>query len=148
MTSDEMVSKFASVSATALKNGTQVDESQLSSLAVAGLDMVEGATGMASAVQDQVTQEERVPVFNGMPDIVTGKKGYCGSDYRIAGFGSGRENGIKKKYGLIGLERRNNFSAPAFGFGFRLRFPEGEKGICDMKWKRRRYSCEKYFISI
>ena len=74
MTSDEMVSKFASVSATALKNGTQVDESQLSSLAVAGLDMVEGATGMASAVQDQVTQEERVPVFNGMPDIVTGKK--------------------------------------------------------------------------
>lgn len=73
MTSDEMVSKFASVSATALKNGTQVDESQLSSLAVAGLDMVEGATGMAGAVQDQVTQEARVPVFNGMPDIVTGK---------------------------------------------------------------------------
>ena len=68
-----MVSKFASVSATALKNGVQVDESQLTSLAVAGLDMVEGATGMASAVQDQVTQEARVPVFNGMPDIVTGK---------------------------------------------------------------------------
>ena len=73
MTSDEMVSKFASVSATALKNGTQVDKSQLSSLAVAGLDMVTGATGMAGAVQDQVTQEARVPVFNGMPDIVTGK---------------------------------------------------------------------------
>lgn len=73
MTSDEMVSNFASVSATALKNGTQVDESQLSSLAVAGLDMVAGATGMAGAVQDQVTQEARVPVFNGMPDIVTGK---------------------------------------------------------------------------
>lgn len=73
MTSDEMVSKFASVSATALKNGTQVDESQLSSLALAGLDMVVGATGMASAVQDQVTQEARVPVFNGMPDIVTSK---------------------------------------------------------------------------
>jgi raffinose/stachyose/melibiose transport system substrate-binding protein len=73
MTSDEMVSKFASVSATALNNGTQVDESQLSSLAVAGLDMVAGATGMAGAVQDQVTQEARVPVFNGMPDIVTGK---------------------------------------------------------------------------
>lgn len=74
MTSDEMVSKFASVSATALTNGTQVDESQLSSLAVAGLDFVKGATGMTSAVQDQVTQEQRVPVFNGMPDIVTGKK--------------------------------------------------------------------------
>ena len=50
-----------------------MDESQLSSLAVAGLDMVAGATGMAGAVQDQVTQEARVPVFNGMPDIVTGK---------------------------------------------------------------------------
>ena len=35
---------------------------------------IEGATGMTSAVQDQVTQEQRVPVFNGMPDIVTGKK--------------------------------------------------------------------------
>ena len=29
---------------------------------------------MSAAVQDQVTQEARVPVFNGMPDIVTGKK--------------------------------------------------------------------------
>ncbi len=74
MTSDEMVSTFASVSATALKNGTQVDESQLSTLAVDGLNFVKGATGMSSAVQDQVTQEQRVPVFNGMPDIVTGKK--------------------------------------------------------------------------
>lgn len=74
MTSDEMVSKFASVSATALNKGTQVDESQLSSLAIAGLDFVKGATGMTGAVQDQVTQEQRVPVFNGMPDIVTGKK--------------------------------------------------------------------------
>ena len=29
---------------------------------------------MCSSDLDQVTQEERVPVFNGMPDIVTGKK--------------------------------------------------------------------------
>lgn len=72
MTSDEMVSKFAQVSATALKNGSQVDRNTLSSLAVAGLEMVDGATGMAGAVQDQVTQEARVPVFNGMPDIVSG----------------------------------------------------------------------------
>ena len=35
--------------------------------------MVEGATGMSSAVQDQVTQGQRVPIFNAMPDIVTGK---------------------------------------------------------------------------
>lgn len=73
MTSDEMVTKFASVAATALKNGSQVDRSTLTSLAVSGLDMVAGATGIAGAVQDLVTQEQRVPVFNGMPDIVTGK---------------------------------------------------------------------------
>lgn len=72
MTTDEMVSKFATVAATALKNGSQVDRSTLSALAVDGLDMVAGATGMAGAVQDLVTQENRVPVFNGMPDIVTG----------------------------------------------------------------------------
>ncbi|TCL60390.1 carbohydrate ABC transporter substrate-binding protein (CUT1 family) [Kineothrix alysoides] len=74
MTSDEMVTKFASVATTALKEGTQVDKSKLSSLAVAGLEMVEGATGMASALQDQLTQEQRVPVFNSMADILTGKE--------------------------------------------------------------------------
>ncbi len=74
MTSDEMVTRFASVAATALKEGTQVDKSRLSSLAVAGLEMVEGATGMASALQDQLTQEQRAPVFNAMADILTGKE--------------------------------------------------------------------------
>ncbi|NLL77104.1 MAG: extracellular solute-binding protein [Clostridiales bacterium] len=73
MTSDEMVTKFASVSTTVLKNGTQIDRSQLSPLAVAGLEMVEGATGITSAVQDHLTQEQRVPIFNAMPDIVTGR---------------------------------------------------------------------------
>lgn len=73
MTTDEMVSTFASVTATALKNGTQVDESELSSLAVTGLDIVAGATGMAAAVQDQVPPECRLPVFDGMPEIVQGK---------------------------------------------------------------------------
>lgn len=72
MTSDEMVSKFAQVSATALKNGVSVDESQLSSLAKDGLKLVEGATGMSGAVQDQIPTECRVPVFDGMPNIVTG----------------------------------------------------------------------------
>lgn len=73
MTSDEMVSKFAQVSATALVNGSQVDTSTLSSLAIAGLDMVKGATGMTGAVQDQVPAEARVPVFDGMPKLVTGE---------------------------------------------------------------------------
>lgn len=72
MTSDEMVSKFAQVSATALKDGTKVDESTLSSLAKDGLKLVQGATGMAGAVQDQVPAEARIPVFDGMPSIVTG----------------------------------------------------------------------------
>lgn len=73
MTSDEMVTKFAQVSATALVNGVAVDKSQLTSLEVAGLDMVEGATGMTGAVQDQVPTEARVPVFDGMPKLVTGE---------------------------------------------------------------------------
>lgn len=73
MTSDEMVSKFAGVSATALKNGVTVDESQLSSLAVAGLELVKGATGMTGAVQDQIPTEARVPIFDGMPNLVVGK---------------------------------------------------------------------------
>lgn len=73
MTSDEMVSKFAQVSATALKNGSKVDESTLSSLAKDGLKLVKGATGMTSAVQDQIPAECRVPVFDGMPNLVTGK---------------------------------------------------------------------------
>lgn len=72
MTSDDMVSKFAQVSATALKNGVKVDESQLSSLAKDGLQLVQGATGMTSAVQDQIPTECRVPIFDNMPNIVTG----------------------------------------------------------------------------
>lgn len=72
MTSDEMVSKFAQVSATALKNGVQIDESALSSLAKDGLKLIAGATGMAGAVQDQIPTEARIPVFDGMPQLVTG----------------------------------------------------------------------------
>lgn len=73
MTTDEMTSKFAKVSATALKNGTQVDESKLSTLAKDSLVMVKNATGMAPAVQDQVSQPCRVPLFDGLPNIVSGK---------------------------------------------------------------------------
>ncbi len=73
MTTDEQVSKFAQVSATALKNGSKVDESKLSSLAKDGLKLVQGATGMAGAVQDQIPAENRVPIFDGMPNLVTGK---------------------------------------------------------------------------
>ena len=74
MTTDAVVSDFAQVSATALKNGVQVDESTLTSLDKAGLAMVAGSTGSAGAVQDQITQPCRVPLFEmGMPKIVTGE---------------------------------------------------------------------------
>ena len=72
MTTDEMVSKFAQVSATALKNGVTVDESQLSSLAKDAIKMASGATGMTGALQDLIPAECRVPVFDGMPNLVTG----------------------------------------------------------------------------
>lgn len=72
MTSDEMVSKFASISATALVNGVKLDESTLNSLQKDGMAMVKGATGMASAVQDQIPTPCRVPLFDGMPQIVSG----------------------------------------------------------------------------
>lgn len=72
MTTDAVVSDFASVSATALKNGSQVDESTLSPLALKGLKFTTQFTGMAGAVQDQVPADARVPIFDGMPMIVTG----------------------------------------------------------------------------
>ena len=73
MTSDTVVSEFAQVSATALKNGAQVDESTLNSLQKDCLTLCAGATGIAPAVQDLVPQPCRVPVFDGMPNLVTGK---------------------------------------------------------------------------
>ncbi|MFT3984858.1 MAG: extracellular solute-binding protein [Lachnospiraceae bacterium] len=73
MTSDEAVSEFALVSATALKNGATVDESTLNSLQKDCLTLCAGATGIAAAVQDLVPQPCRVPVFDGMPNLVTGK---------------------------------------------------------------------------
>lgn len=73
MTSDAAVSEFAQVSATALKNGVQVDESSLNSLQKDCLTLCSGATGIAAAVQDLIPQPCRVPVFDGMPNLVTGK---------------------------------------------------------------------------
>ena len=74
MTTDEMVSKFAEVSATALVNGVQIDRSRLSSLALDALAMTEGVTATAEAVQDYVPVDCRVPVFEGMPALVKGEK--------------------------------------------------------------------------
>ena len=72
MTSDEMVSKFAGTSATALKEGADVDESTLTSLGKDGYHMISDITGIAGAVQDQVPTDARGPVFDGMPGLVSG----------------------------------------------------------------------------
>lgn len=73
MTSDAMVSKFAGASVTALVEGVTIDESELNSLQKDGLAMVKGATDTAGAVQDQIPPSCRVPLFEGMPQIVTGE---------------------------------------------------------------------------
>lgn len=73
MTSDEMVTKFAGISANALKNGAAIDESTLSPLAKDGLTMIKNITGIAGAVQDQIPTPCRVPIFDGMPNLVTEK---------------------------------------------------------------------------
>ncbi len=73
MTSDEMVTKFAGATTTALKNGVDLTGVELSSLALAGMEMVKNATGAAGAVQDQVSDAARVPMFvPGMAEIVSG----------------------------------------------------------------------------
>lgn len=74
MTSDEMVSRFAESSATALKGGVQIDETGLSSFVKSALTMVENATGVSEAVQDYVPVESRAPIFENMPAIVKGEK--------------------------------------------------------------------------
>lgn len=73
MTSDEMVSKFAKVSATALTNGVSLDKSELSNVVVSALDMAEGATGVSEAVQDYVSVDDRAPIFENMPAIMRGE---------------------------------------------------------------------------
>ena len=72
MTSDEKVSKFAGTSATALKNGVQIDENTLSPLGKVGIAYCSGATGISTAVQDKLYEVARAPFFAGMADIVNG----------------------------------------------------------------------------
>lgn len=74
MTSDEVVSLFAGVSATALKEGAKVDESTLNSLQIDAVAMCKGATGIAPAVQDNLTEAARKPIFGDMASIVKGEK--------------------------------------------------------------------------
>ena len=71
--SDETVSAFAGTATTALKNGAEIDESSLTNLEKDALAMPKDTTGITGAVQDLVTQDERAPIFDNMPQIVEGQ---------------------------------------------------------------------------
>lgn len=71
MTADERVSKFAMISATALKNGVEYT-GEASSFYKSALDMAEGATGCSEAVQDRLPAYCRAPVFENMQGLMQG----------------------------------------------------------------------------
>lgn len=71
MTTDEIVNKFAAGSPTALKSGMAVPENP-NSMQQAAIDMVNGATGSAPAVQDALNATARKVLFASVKDIVTG----------------------------------------------------------------------------
>ncbi len=73
MTSDELVPVFAQHTASALKVAPVVDESQFNELQVKAMNMMAGVTSLTGAVQDLFQGDCRVPTFDGMPEIVTGK---------------------------------------------------------------------------
>lgn len=74
MTSDEKVSLFAGISITALKNGVKPDSANMSSLALDAITYWSTNTGISAAVQDNITEAARAPIFAGMSDIVKGNK--------------------------------------------------------------------------
>ena len=75
MTSNEAISDFASiaVSATTLKDGAEYDDTSFNQLQKDAVYMLDNITSISSAVQDDFSVECRAPLFNGMPNIVTGK---------------------------------------------------------------------------
>lgn len=73
MTSDSVIPAFAQHAASALKNAPEVDESEFNILQIKSMDMMSGATSLTAPVQDLFQGDCRVPTFDGMPEIVTGK---------------------------------------------------------------------------
>ena len=72
MTTDEMVSKFAGTDVTALKNGVTPD-SNMSALAKDAVTFSAGVSAISPAVQDQLSEAVRKPIFGEMSAIVQGK---------------------------------------------------------------------------
>ena len=73
MTSDSVVPVFAQHTASALKNAPAVDPAEFNALQVKAMDMMSGVTSLTGAVQDLFMGDCRVPTFDGMPEIVTGR---------------------------------------------------------------------------
>ena len=72
MTSNEVVSKFAGVSATALKEAAEPDTSDFNSLQLDALTYTASFTGISPAVQDNLSAAAREPIFADMASIVNG----------------------------------------------------------------------------
>lgn len=74
MTSDKVVMKFASHTATALKNPPKPNMETLNSLQLKAVSMVQESTSITPAVQDLYLGECRSSTFDGMPELVTGRR--------------------------------------------------------------------------
>lgn len=72
MTADDVVSAFGATAITALKNGTTAP-ADADSLVTAALSMTKGATGIAPAAGDGLTQTARTALFADIKNIATGK---------------------------------------------------------------------------
>ena len=72
MTSDEEVSKFAGTSVTALKEGAAPDESEYNELQKAAIEYSASITAVCPAVQDNLSEAAREPIFGDMASIVKG----------------------------------------------------------------------------
>lgn len=73
MSSDSIVPIFAQHAASALKNAPEVDTAQFNALQIKSMDMMAGATSLTGVLQDLFQGDCRVPTFDGMPEIVTGR---------------------------------------------------------------------------
>ena len=72
MTSDEMVSKFAGTGVTALKNGTTPADN-MTALSKDAVTFSAGVIAISPAVQDNLSEAVRKPIFGEMSSIVQGK---------------------------------------------------------------------------
>ena len=72
MTSDDMVSKFAGTGVTALKNGSTPADN-MTELSKDAVTFSTGVTAISPAVQDNLSEAARKPIFGEMSSIVKGK---------------------------------------------------------------------------